>query len=591
MKIGLEQFWNLLIDYLKPQKGRVAKFAIALLASIGLQLLNPQILRNFIDTAVAGAGGSVQNLFSAAFLFIGVALATQLMSIVATYYGENVAWTATNALRADLVEHCLKLDLSFHKVSTPGELVERVDGDIQNLSEFFSKFSVYILGSLLLILGVIVVMFAEDWRAGMTISFFALTALSTLIRLRSIAVPSWGSYRQVNAEFFGFLGEQLTGIEDIRANGAKNYVMHRFYKILQRWLPIYHKARFADTILWGTTNTIFTLGNVIALAIALYLWNQKAITIGTAYIFFYYTTLLSEPIEQIRTQLEELQQAEASIYRIQDLFGVQSQLSAGGKERLPHGALSVTFTNVSFSYSERIKKQDTKLELILQDISFHLPPGHVLGLLGRTGSGKTTLARLLLRLYDAQLGTIRLGNVPINQTPLTELPKHVGLVTQNVQLFQTTVRNNLTFFNQNISDESIYETLEMLGLSAWLHSLPKNLDTELGPDSSGLSAGQAQLLAFARVFLKDPGLVILDEASSRLDPTTEKLIEKAIDQLLIGRTAIIIAHRLATVQRANQILILDKGRVSEYGLREELIPNSHSRFAQLLKTGLTDLLV
>jgi ABC-type multidrug transport system fused ATPase/permease subunit len=589
MKIGLEQFWSLLIDYLKPQKVRVAKFAIALLASIGLQLLNPQILRNFIDTSVAG--GSVQNLFSAAFLFIGVALVMQLMSIVATYYGENVAWTATNALRADLVEHCLKLDLSFHKVSTPGELVERVDGDIQNLSQFFSKFSVYILGSLLLILGVIVVMFAEDWRAGITISFFALTALSILIRLRSIAVPHWGSYRQVNGEFFGFLGEQLTGIEDIRANGAKTYVMHRFYKILQRWLPTYHKARFADTILWGTTNTIFTLGNVIALAVALYLWNQKAITIGTAYIFFYYTTLLSEPIEQIRTQLEDLQQAEASIYRIQDLLAVKSQLSAGGKELLPDGALAVKFENVSFSYSDRIKKQDTKPELILQDISFHLPPGHVLGLLGRTGSGKSTLARLLLRLYDAQSGTIRLGDVPINQTPLTDLPKHVGLVTQNVQLFQTTVRNNLTFFNQNISDESIYQTLEMLGLSAWLHSLPKDLDTELGPDSSGLSAGQAQLLAFARVFLKDPGLVILDEASSRLDPTTEKLIEKAIDQLLIGRTGIIIAHRLATVQRANQILILDKGRVSEYGLREELLENSHSRFAQLLKTGLTDLLV
>jgi ABC-type multidrug transport system fused ATPase/permease subunit len=309
---------------------------------------------------------------------------------------------------------------------------------------------------------------------------------------------------------------------------------------------------------------------------------------------------LSEPIEQIRTQLEDLQQAEASIYRIQDLFQVQSQLNVGGKELLPNGALSVTFENVSFSYSDvqgqastslRINKQDTKPELILQDISFHLPPSHVLGLLGRTGSGKTTLVRLLLRLYDSQSGTIRLGNVDINQTPLTDLPKHVGLVTQNVQLFQTTVRNNLTFFNQNISDERIYETLEMLGLSAWLHSLPKDLDTELGPDSSGLSAGQAQLLAFARVFLKDPGLVILDEASSRLDPTTEKFIEKAIDQLLIGRTGIIIAHRLATVQRANQILILDKGRVSEYGLREELLENSHSRFAQLLKTGLTDLLV
>ncbi|MBD2208310.1 ABC transporter ATP-binding protein [Nostoc linckia FACHB-104] len=598
MNIGLKPYGNLFIKYLKPQKWRLAKFAIALLAGIGLQLLNPQILRNFIDTAVTG--GSTQNLFLAAFLFIGVALMTQLILIAATYYGENVAWTATNALRADLVEHCLKLDLSFHKITTPGELVERVDGDIHNLSQFFSKFSVYILGSLLLILGVIVVMFAEDWRAGLAISFFALTALSTLIRLRSIAVPYWGNYRQINAEFFGFLGEQLTGIEDIRANGAKNYVMHRFYKILQRWLPTYHKARFADTILWVTTNGIFTLGNVIALTVALYLWNQKAITIGTAYIFFYYTNLLSEPIEQIRTQLEDLQQAEASIYRIQDLFQLQSQLTAEGEELLPNGALSVTFENVSFSYTDvsgeaatdvRINKQDPQPELILQDISFHLPAGHVLGLLGRTGSGKTTLARLLLRLYDAQLGTIRLGNVLIKEAHLTDLPKHVGLVTQNVQLFQTTVRNNLTFFNQNISDNRIYDTLDMLGLSSWLNSLSRGLDTELGPDSSGLSAGQAQLLAFARVFLKNPGLVILDEASSRLDPATEKLIEKAIDQLLVGRTGIIIAHRLATVQRANQILILDKGRVSEYGWRAELINNSHSRFAQLLQTGLTDLLV
>jgi ATP-binding cassette subfamily B protein/ATP-binding cassette subfamily C protein len=174
---------------------------------------------------------------------------------------------------------------------------------------------------------------------------------------------------------------------------------------------------------------------------------------------------------------------------------------------------------------------------------------------------------------------------------LTELPGKIGLVTQDVQLFQTTVRNNLTFFNPHISSDRIYETIEMLGLSEWLHSLPNGLETNLGPDSSGLSAGQAQLLAFTRVFLKDPGLVILDEASSRLDPMTEKLIERAIDKLLMGRTGIIIAHRLATVERANQILILDKGRVTEYGKREELANNPNSRFAQLLQAGFTDLLV
>ncbi|WP_414529166.1 ABC transporter ATP-binding protein [Nodularia chucula] len=585
MKIGLRQYWNLLVDYLKPQKGRVVKFAIALLASIGLQLVNPQILRYFIDTAVAG--GSGRNLLLAALLFIGVALVTQLITIAATYYGENVAWRATNALRADLVEHCLQLDLSFHKFSTPGELLERVDGDVHTLSQFFSKFTVYILGNLLLMSGVIVVLFAEDWRAGIAIAFFSLTALGTLIRLRSIAVPYWRTYRQISADFFGFVGEQLAGMEDVRANGAKSYVMQRFHKILQGWLPIYHKARFASTILWGTTNGIFTLGTAIALSVGAYLWNQNIITIGSVYLLYYYTNLLSEPIEQIRNQFEVLQQAEASIYRIQDLLQVKSQLSAGGEKRLPQGALFVTFDHVDFSYNDR-KSEDG--DLVLQDISFNLPAGHILGLLGRTGSGKSSLARLLLRLYDPKSGSIRLGGVPINQTYLTDLPQKVGLVTQDVQLFQTTVRNNLTFFNPDISDERIYETLEILELSQWLHSLPQGLDTNLGPDSSGLSAGQAQLLAFTRVFLKDPGLVILDEASSRLDHMTEKLIEKAVDKLLTGRTGIIIAHRLATVERANQILILDQSRVIEYGQREELLKNPESRFAQLLETGLTDLL-
>jgi ATP-binding cassette subfamily B protein/ATP-binding cassette subfamily C protein len=586
MKIGLGQYWNLLVDYLKPQKGRVFKFAIALLASIGLQLVNPQILRYFIDTAVAGSSG--QNLLISALLFIGVALVTQIITIAATYYGENVAWRATNALRADLVEHCLQLDLSFHKFTTPGELLERVDGDVHTLSEFFSKFTVYILGNLLLMSGVIVVLFAEDWRAGMAIAFFSLTALSTLIRLRSIAVPYWQTYRQISADFFGFVGEQLAGMEDVRANGAKSYVMQRFHKILQRWLPIFHQARFASTILWGTTNGIFTLGTAIALSVGAYLWSQHIITIGTVYILYYYTNLLSEPIEQIRNQFEELQQAEASIYRIQDLLQVKSQLSAGGEQRLPDGALSVTFDHLWFSYNDRKSGEG---DLVLQDISFNLPAGQLLGLLGRTGSGKSSLARLLLRLYDPKSGSIHLGGVPINQTLLTDLPQKIGLVTQDVQLFQTTVRNNLTFFNREISDERIYETLEILGLSEWLYSLPQGLDTNLGPDSSGLSAGQAQLLAFTRVFLKDPGLVILDEASSRLDPITEKLIETAIDKLLTGRTGIIIAHRLATVQKANQILILEQGRISEYGQREELVKNHESRFAQLLQTGYSDLFI
>lgn len=305
MKVPLRQYWNLLFDYLSPQWGSVCLLTITLFSSIGLQILNPQILRYFIDTAVVG--GSSQALFTAALLFVGVAIVTQALAVAAVYFSEKIAWTATNALRFDLAAHCLQLDLSFHKARTPGELIERVDGDVNTLSKFFSEFTIYVLGNIILLLGILAVLFAEDWRAGFTLTLFALTALSTLIRLRYFAVPAWAAYRQVSAEFFGFLGEHLVGTEDVRANGAISYVMRRFYAILQHWLPIFHRARLSTTVLWGTTVGLFIVGNAIALAVGAYLWLQGAITIGTVFLIFYYTDLLGQPIEQIRTQLEELQ--------------------------------------------------------------------------------------------------------------------------------------------------------------------------------------------------------------------------------------------------------------------------------------------
>jgi ATP-binding cassette subfamily B protein len=219
------------------------------------------------------------------------------------------------------------------------------------------------------------------------------------------------------------------------------------------------------------------------------------------------------------------------------------------------------------------------------EISLRLAPGRVLGLLGRTGSGKTTIARLLLRLYDPTGGEVRLGGLPVREASLADLRRRVALVTQEVQLFQGTVRDNVTLFDPAIPDERIIAALAGLGLTAWYRALPAGLDTELASGSGGLSAGEAQLLAFVRVFLKDPGLVILDEASSRLDPATEALLEEAVGRLLAGRTAIIIAHRLATVARADEILILEGGRISEYGARAELASEPTSRFARLLHTG------
>jgi ABC-type multidrug transport system fused ATPase/permease subunit len=228
---------------------------------------------------------------------------------------------------------------------------------------------------------------------------------------------------------------------------------------------------------------------------------------------------------------------------------------------------------------------------VLRGINFTLQPGRVLGLLGRTGSGKTTLARLVFRLFDPTHGLIELGGVSLTLPQLKPLRQRVALVTQDVQLFQASVRDNLTFFDRSVPDERILEVIHELGLSAWYENLPKGLDTKLESGGRSLSAGEAQLLAFTRVFLKDPGLIILDEASSRLDPATEQLIERAMDRLLQNRTAIIIAHRLGTIHRTDEIMILEKGAIVEHGGRKALGADADSRFYHLLQTGLEEVLV
>jgi len=226
--------------------------------------------------------------------------------------------------------------------------------------------------------------------------------------------------------------------------------------------------------------------------------------------------------------------------------------------------------------------------LVLHNLSFRLQAGRVLGLLGRTGSGKTTIARLLFRWYDPQEGEIRLGDVDLRRARIDALRARIGLVTQDVQLFQASLRDNLTFFDPAVSDEKLVATLEALGLTGWLARLPQGLDSPISGEA--LSAGEAQLVALARVFLKNPDLVILDEASSRLDPATEALLGQVLDRLLQGRSAVIIAHRLQTVDRADDILILEQGQAIEHGPLRQLAADPDSHFARLLRTGIEEVL-
>lgn len=588
-KISPHQYWQLLLHYLRPQRARVFWLALLLLGNIALQLANPQILRRFLDTALAG--GAMAILTNLAIWFIVIALVQQAMAIGVTYLGENVGWTATNLLRYDLARHCLRLDLSFHNEHTPGEMIERIDGDINALSQFFSQFVLQVLSSILLLVGVLVLLFLEAISIGVALTVFVVATLLVLNKMRDVAVPYWKQSRAASANYFGFVEERLAGMEELRASGAKAYTMRRFFELLRSFWETTVRARLMGFAMINIAWVLFSVGTAVAFVLGARAYQTGDLTLGAVYLIVHYTAMLAMPIQRILQEMEKFQQAGAGIARIQELLAIESKLAppVGQSASLSPGPLSVTFEAVSFAY-EAAEEEDTAPAYVLHDLAFHLPAGRVLGLLGRTGSGKTTITRLLTRLYDPALGCVQLDGVNVRQLELDELRRHVGVVTQNVQLFHATVRDNLTFFDTQRRDDEIIAIIHELGLTRWYEALPQGLDTILAADGGGLSAGEAQLLAFTRVFLKDPGLIILDEASSRLDPATEQLIERAVDRLLQDRTAIIIAHRLTTVQRADQIMILEQGEILEHDQRARLAADPGSRFYQLLQTGLEEVL-
>ncbi|MBP97638.1 helicase [Candidatus Poribacteria bacterium] len=563
-----------------------------------LPLLSPQIIRFFIDSATNDLDQSKDVLgpilipFSkmlgqdpliiAASLFIAVSILGQLVRLVHNYLAQDVAWKTTNQMRGDLAQHCLSLDMSFHNQKTPGEMVERVDGDTSTLASFFSALILQVAGGLLRLTLILLIVLREDWRIGLAMITFTVVAMFVFHLTRSVAVPIYAAEREGYAKMFGFIEERLSGIEDIRTNGGVSYTMNRFFQVVQEVFQLNVRSDVIGECLRSLTRGLFALGQTLAMAVCIWLFIRGAFTLGAVVLILDYMRQLEFPLYMISQQINELQRATAGMKRIEELFQIKPSLISGSQS-LSRNVANNTRPAISF---EQVTFRYVPDEIILDNISFELEKGKVLGLLGRTGSGKTTISRLLFRLYDINSGQIQLSGKPIQQLELSDLRRHIGLVTQNVQLFNATVRQNLTLFNDQIEDHKLIAVIEELGLTEWYKSLPNGLDSVLAAGGGGLSAGEAQLLAFTRIFLKDPAIVVLDEPSSRLDPATEARVDFAVQRLLANRTGIIIAHRLGTLQRVDDIMILEDGRIQEHGQRQILANDPNSRFSQLLATGL-----
>lgn len=595
MHLPLADHRRLLGAYLRPQWRRMLLLTLLILAGLALQLISPQIVGYFIDATQRAAAAAT--LITAALLYLLSGLAYQGVKLATVALSRDVGWQATNALRGDLLTHLLRLDMPFHKAHTPGDLIERVDGDVGVLGDFFAEWLVRVAANVLLIAGILILVLRTNLLAGAALLVYVALTVLVLLRVQHLGAARWHAARAAWSDQMGFIEEHYAGAEDLRGVGAEPYVLHRLYGLMRTLTARARAGWMVEAFTSSVTAGLHVLGYGLGLALGAWLYTRGEVTIGAAFLLVAYVGMLAAPLEVLRGQGDILQRATASVRRVSGLLALRSQVDATAPgnpvSTLPAGALAVTFDQVSFAYTDHetpAPENAAPAPRTLHDITLRLEAGRVLGVLGRTGSGKTTLTRLLFRLYDPTAGAITLGGAGLRTVALDDLRRRVGVVTQDVQLFQATLRDNITFFDRGIADAKVEAALAELGLWDWVRSLPAGLATPLAAGGQGFSAGEAQLLAFARLLLRDPGLVILDEAAARLDPVTERRLEQAIDRLLRGRTGVIVAHRLHTVQRADDILILDAGRVVEYGPRAQLAADPASRFARLLRTGLEEVL-
>ena len=559
---------------LHPERRTTASVLGVLMASVALRLAVPALLGRFVDDTVAGR--PLASLTTVAVLYIAAALGAEALQLAVVWGAVNLSWRAGNRLRERLAAHALRLEMRWHAKHSPGQLIERIDGDVEALVVFFAEVLVAVVGSVVLVVGMLVVGFAIDWRSGIVLLLAAVASLSVMVRLRVAAVPAREAEREANAVLYGDLEERLGGLEDLRANGAGAFAVHKLHVHSAVAWRASRRASLLGDGAHALAAMVQGLGSVAILGLGVVLHRRGAVSLGAVVTLFRYGEMMRHPLERIAEQLKEFQKAVAGARRAATLLATSPSIADGplGHDALPPGALAVEFDAVRFAY-------DPGQPAVLDRIDLRFPAGLHVGVVGRTGSGKTTLGRLLLRFWDVDEGAVRVGGIDVRDLRLDALHGRVVVVTQDVEVFRATVRDNLTLFGARRADDgALIDALERVDLGGWLAAQPAGLDTFV-EGAGSLSAGEAQLLALARAFITDPGVVVMDEPSSRLDPVTEARVAGATRSLLAGRTAFVIAHRLATLDEVDHVVVLDHGRVVEQGERRRLTDDRSSRYAAM----------
>jgi subfamily B ATP-binding cassette protein MsbA len=556
-----------LYGYLKPYWKQLLLISVLLLVWTGLDLLPPLFQGAVVDRVVIE--GDLSQLLPLIIGLIVVYAALQLVSGADLYLRHALGERFILDLRVRLYEYLQRLSLSYFERTSTGEIMSRITNDVNELEHFVTHGSSLTLVDLLRLAGTSIVLLWLDWRLAL-VALLPVPLLAVALRLFNRRVrPIYRQVRDRLGDINARLQDNISGIRVIQAFGQERAALDRFLAES----VAYYRARVRGIRIWSTffpaIRFVASTGTVLVLAVGAMLVVDGSMTVGTLVAFLAYTTALYQPINRLTEVDNIIQQAIAAGERIFELFDEEPEIQdAAGAEGVPDMEGEIQFDRVFFRYGGAEPPEN---EYVLHDVTFHVAPGQVVALVGPSGAGKTSIANLISRFYDPTQGRVLIDGQDVREMQIKSLRDHIAVVLQETFLFNTTVRDNLLFAKLDASDEEMVAAARAAYAHEFILELPNGYDTEIGERGVKLSGGQKQRLALARAILADPRILILDEATSSVDAEAEYLIQQALDRVLQGRTAIVIAHRLSTVRSADKIIALEEGHIREVGDHRELM--------------------